>query len=116
MVFLAFGLIFNLLLRSVRLNLIFQELFSAFKENIYGNYCLASELRCKLSRFVVVGETLQLRWGVGGGLHMGVNHLVFLVHVVPPASCLMLLNLLHRIRGSWCLKKSFGFFFSSGTT
>lgn len=41
---LGLGLIFNLHIRSIRLNLIFQEHVSAFKENTYGNYCLASEL------------------------------------------------------------------------
>lgn len=41
---LGLGLIFNLHIRSIRLNLIFQERVSAFKENTYSNYCLASEL------------------------------------------------------------------------
>lgn len=106
-VFLDFGLIFNLLIRNIRLNFMFQELFSAFKESTYSNYCLASELCCKPAHFVIVAETLQLRWGAGGDLHMGMNHLVVLVCIVPlsrPTSYLMLLNL-WRITGLWCLLK-----------
>lgn len=105
--FLALGLIFNFLVGNTRLNFMFQELFPAFKESTYSNYCLASELCCKPARFVTVAETLQLRWEAGGGLHMGMNHLV-LVCVVPPShptSYLMLLNLLCRITRSWCLLK-----------
>lgn len=60
--FLALGLIFNLLVRSIRLNLLFQELVSAFKQNTYSNYCYASELCCKPVHFVIVAKTLQLRW------------------------------------------------------
>lgn len=82
-VFLALCLIFDLLIRSIGLNLIFQELVSAFKENTYGNYYLASKLCCKPVRFVVVAEILQLRWDVGGGLHVGANCLVLLVCCSP---------------------------------
>lgn len=98
---------FYFLIGNTRLNFMFQELFPAFKESTYSNYCLASELCCKPARFVTVAETPQLRWAAGGGLHMGMNHLV-LVCVVPPSrpmSYLMLLNLLCRIARSWCLLK-----------
>lgn len=56
-VLLALDLMFKLLLRSIRLNLVFQEPVSAFKEDTYGNHCLASELCCNPVHFVIVAET-----------------------------------------------------------
>lgn len=73
-VFLALGLIFNLLIGSIKLSLTFQELVCALEENPNGGYCLALELGRHPVHFVVVAGTLQLRWGLGGGLHVGMSH------------------------------------------
>lgn len=47
-VFLALGLIFKLVIGSIKLSRMFQELVAALEENPYGGYCLALELICHL--------------------------------------------------------------------
>lgn len=70
-VFLALGLIFKLLIGSIKLSLTFQELVAALEENPYGGYCLAFVLIGHCVHLVIVAGTLQLRWGLWGGLHVG---------------------------------------------
>lgn len=73
-VVLALGLIFRLLIGCIRLSLTFQELAAALEEKSYGGYCLAFELISHPVHFVTVAGTLQLRWGLWGGLHVGMSH------------------------------------------
>lgn len=74
-VFLALGTISKLLIGSIKLSLTFQELVSALEENPYGGYCLPLELGPPCPSVTVAG-TLQLRWGLWGGLHVGMSHLI----------------------------------------
>lgn len=70
-VFLALGLIFKLLIGSIKLSLTFQELVAALEKNSYGGYCLA--LICHPVHFVIAAGTLQLRWGLWGGRLVGIS-------------------------------------------
>lgn len=58
---------------SIKLSLTFQELVAALEENPYGGYCLAFVLIGHPVHFVIVAGTLQLRWGLWGGPHVGMN-------------------------------------------